>query len=117
MKIKTKDLEGDALKWAALTCEGWTDLRSNRHRFDNALVMTTPWDGISRFFDDAELDVLGIIEQQCITLVKMHSHHWYADAGKVCFGLTVRVAVLRSYVLTKLGDEVEVPDILLRETP
>ncbi len=134
MKIQTKDLDGIALKWAALTCDGWTDLRWKDWigaTSGGRLVMTSPSIERHADFDDLELDVLDIIERNLLKLMSYGEPKkdliWVADLFRpreVTFtigtpvrfcqmaGSTVEEAVLRCYVASKLGDEVEVPDTL-----
>ena len=112
--MKTKELTGTALDWAVAKCEGeevslikgqletrWTD---------NGYKPSTDW-------------ALGgpIIEREEIALEPMtHDEHgdgWLAtrvEGPAICmeFGPTMLVAAMRCFVVSHLGDEIEVPDEL-----
>ena len=58
MMVKTRELIGDQLDWAVATCEGYTDLRKNPHRFDSTLIMSPPRNEYGPVFLD-DLDYSG----------------------------------------------------------
>jgi len=92
MKMKTSELIGNALIWAVAECEG-IELINGCH---NRLIER---EGISVWvFDDvtwkAEVPLVGV---DC-----------------VYEGSTPLIAAMRCYVASKLGDEVDVPDELMK---
>jgi len=110
MKIKTAELTGAALAWAVAKCEGFAPFT----------------DGISWIIDKAGTWVQlpkystdwaqggPIIEREKIAVqfgpqwTAVHHKH----LGRFHYGPTPLVAAMRTYVASKLGDEVEVPNAL-----
>lgn len=103
MKVKTFSLSGTALDWAVNQIEECCD-------DPNAPLFSTNW-------------AVGgpIIEKQEIALEPMtdsdYGDGWLAtlaNGSAVCmeFGPTMLVAAMRCYVLSRLGDEIEVPNEL-----
>lgn len=138
MMIKTSELIGDQLDWAVATCEGYTSLRKNAHRFDRALIMTPPRKEYGPvFLDDlaysGDWSIGGpIMDAQYIetTVIpagfdpKEHppivdgdvweAKHYPGDCDPVeAAGPTRLIAAMRCYVASKLGDEVDIPEELL----
>jgi len=124
IKLKTSELTGAALDWAVAKCEGrkpscYTGIvRATAHPdfpdsppiFGPELNYSTDW------------ALAGpIIERDEIALEPM-THDKFGDGWlatrvegpAVCmeFGLTMLIAAMRCYVVSQLGDEVEVPDEL-----
>lgn len=102
--MKTNELTGAALDWAVAKCEG----RANDGVWDENF--SSNW-------------LLGgpIIEREEIALEPMtHDEHgdgWLAtrvEGPAICmeFGPTMLVAAMRCFVVSHLGDEIEVPDEL-----
>lgn len=116
MKIKTSELAGAALIWAAARADGRTDVRVDPD--DGELIGADT-------FDYLEWDTAGpIIEREEISVFPMntpdegwcsHKHEQRADGSVgavLCrgYGPTPRIAAMRCYVASKLGDEVDVPE-------
>jgi len=118
--VKTSELTGAALDWAAAKCE-----------FDGA----EDWDGTLEGVDVVS-DMNGesyrpstdwaqggpIIERECMDILCLAGSDdgWQADkylhTEKVeAFGPTPLIAAMRCYVASKLGDSVEVPEELLKD--
>lgn len=132
MKIKTSELIGPALDWAVATCEGYTDLHKDCHRFGNeSLLMTPPRSeyGAVLFADLAfATDWMQggpIIEREQITLRTNACipGHWAAfiDFGNSNTNIKSRqsgptplVAGMRCYVASEMGDEINIPDELIK---
>ena len=102
--MRTNELTGAALDWAVAKCEG----RANDGVWDENF--SSNW-------------LLGgpIIEREEIALEPMtHDEHgdgWLAtrvEGPAICmeFGPTMLVAAMRCFVVSHLGDEIEVPDEL-----
>ncbi len=127
MMIKTSELIGDQLDWAVATCEGYTSLRKNPHRFDSTLIMSPPRNEYGPVFLD-DLDYSGdwsmggpIIDREHIDLVWHASGEleWsaYGDIGAADDNVQrdphPLIAAMRCYCCAKLGDEVDIPEELL----
>lgn len=115
--MKTSELTEAALDWAVATCEGIN------------LFETEGW-----FYSDGKRVPLRpssdwrqggfIIEREAIAL-RAHDHDTQKWEAQLSFGSiqarqssfstgpTPLIAAMRCYVASKLGDEVEVPDVLL----
>lgn len=124
--MRTSELTGAALDWAVATIEGYTELHRMENRWDHEphLAMHPP----RREYGVVEMWQLGfstdwaaagpIIEREEIALEPMtHDEHgdgWLAtrvEGPAVCmeFGPTMLIAAMRCFVVSHLGDEVEVP--------
>lgn len=137
MKIKTADLIGPALDWAVATIEGYGRLRRNPHAFDQALIMnradgqcvlfsalnySTDWSFggpiIERPQDEAQMGIEGRVgwapgAKEFATFFRA----WYGpsdDPYIVSYGPTRLIAAMRCFVASRLGDEVEVPEELVK---
>lgn len=128
--MKTSELTRLQLNWAVATCEGYSNLRRNPHKFNTALIMTPPRENygpvlladIDFTFDWAQGGP--IIEREGISIRNEGLNSWYAvtlkgeKAFRSCEGFdgggdTPLVAAMRCYVALKMGDEVEIPEELL----
>lgn len=124
MKVKTRGLTGSALDWAVARAEG-----ADCIDFDNP---DEPWivrDGISsqrlsEFSPSTNWHQGGQrIEREGMTVGRsLFPGEWSAEAflvdgttAHVRSGPTPLIAVMRCFVASKLGDEVEVPDELLKD--
>ena len=136
MKIKTADLIGPALTWAVATIEGYGGLRRNPHAFDQALIMNRA-DGQCVLFSTlnypADWSQGGpIIERKCIGIERhrldgprewaacdWHSvvvqGHTCLERSEYSYGPTPLIAAMRCHVTSELGDEVEIPDELMKQ--
>lgn len=111
MKIITSELQGSALDWAVAKCEG-----INYEVIDGGLDWHCP--DYSTIWADGgpliEREKIGVwwathyIDEDGVE----YGNHWYAETaeGLVGDGPTPLIAAMRCYVVSKLGDEVEVPD-------
>lgn len=127
MKIKTSELEGIALDWAVslITNPEWTEEDRALNTYDYADIGDpgdepyTPsenWAQGGPIIDCVDMQFWkwggsprG--EMQCATLPTKEEH---GTRLTTYFGETKLVAGLRAYVASKLGDEVEIPDALIR---
>ena len=112
--IKTKDLIGAALDWAVAKSEGW-------HIADDYWISDPREAGtgqpLSDFNPSTDWSQGGpIIEREKIQIKENGFGHWFAkkfiNDGWVR-GKTPLLAAMRSYVLSKLGDTVEIPSELI----
>lgn len=134
MKIKTSELVGKQLDWAVATCEGYTNLRKNPHRFDDDddLIMTPPREAygpvtLSEIAYSGDWSIGGpILHREKIAIETEHGDLWRARFGRarITFdgrahhyhhveGPTPLIAAMRCFVASKLGDEVDIPEELL----
>lgn len=116
--MKTNELSGDVLDVAVVLALGYT-INENRCAVLN---------GTSEFnvdcFNPSEVWAQGgpIIERERIELRcwEFHSTPWKASIGRDSFeleeyGPTPLIAAMRCYVASKLGDEIEIPEELVKE--
>lgn len=111
MKIKTQNLTGAALSYSVSLADGW----------EPGTADMAPWLFASRRIKfDADWSQGGpIIEREGIALCKS-GYGWIASLDgpneKEIKGdhHTPLVAAMRAYVASRLGDEVEVPDDLMK---
>jgi len=126
MKMNTSKLTGFALDWAVARCEGWDNLRRDIHLSWqgglNDLVMDgPPGNGVSLWALNFSSDwALGgpIIEREKLGLSFEKVEEWeaWAYAGVCRSGPTPLIAAMRCYVASKLGDEVDIPAVLMIAT-
>ena len=113
MKLKTSELQGEALDWAVAKAEGVDGYIVNES-------FMTRWtddeceDGVNYHYStDWELGG-PIIEREKIELTH-DGFEWWARiwADEDYEGPTPLTAAMRCYVASQLGDEIEVPDELM----
>jgi hypothetical protein len=119
MKIKTTELQGEALAWAVADCEGELSQHGGQVHLVESKV---------RFYEDT-LDIQytpptdwsqggPIIEREGINLRALsgalwEAETWSAAGGQYLFdGPTPLIAAMRCYVASKMGDEIELPEEL-----
>ena len=123
MKVKTNELNGDALDWAVAKCEPDDTVRIYFDEDTGEKLCHDDWD-VPEFSPSTDWAQGGpIIEREKIgfwayTLDEEGNENpgWYAEtfAGSVATGPTPLIAAMRCYVASKLGHEVEVSDELLQ---
>lgn len=124
MKVKTTELIGPVLDWAVAMCERYDGLRNNPHAFNQALIMNRA-DGQCVLFCELRFSSNWswggpIIERERIGVSPSsrdgHRDEWAARIINQPFyyGPTPLIAAMRSYVSSKLGEEVDVPEELLK---
>lgn len=123
--VKTSDLTGLALDWAVAKCLGVT-VRVN-HGYEPAICLCSTQDaarfgGTWVFIPSRDWRQSGpIIERERICIDIGHEGVWlayskqnYADDKEFLHaGSTPLIAAARSYVASKLGDTIEIPEELL----
>jgi hypothetical protein len=113
MRVKTSELTGAALDWAVAKCE---EERSGVWATVPSAPYSTNW-------------ALGgpIIEREKIRIEPSSTHTgWFSVSDTGCYaipkpraysdGPTPLIAAMRCFTASRLGDEVDVPDVLLEET-
>lgn len=106
MKIKTVDLTGAALDWAVTRANYEVNHDAVWRNFRGDCCYSTDW-----------AQGGPIIEREAIELAYRVGVHWIAtrvESSAVCeaWGPTQLVAAMRCYVMSQLGDEVEIPEEL-----
>ena len=97
MKVKTSELQGDALDWAVELLENGEQAK----RLNYPSSYSTEWEYGGP-----------IIEREMIELVPQSPALWeamYKNQHIPNDGPTPLIAAMRCYVASKLGDEVEIP--------
>jgi hypothetical protein len=113
MKVKTSELTGAALDWAV--AKAWQPAYSDKHLVEHAKDFTpsTDWSQGGP-----------IIEREVCTLIERDGE-WSAEVfwpkppsrHRFCYsvrGETPLIAAMRTYVVSRLGAEVDVPGELLK---
>lgn len=117
MKIKTSDLTGTALDWAASAARGDSDIHPYSTNWDDGgPIIEREGIGIYRECVLAYPDfhpVQGKTWEAIIGLYLVGEHEAQGAHGLTAQGATALEAAMRVFVLSKLGDEVDVPEELL----
>jgi hypothetical protein len=120
--MKTSELTGAALDWAVAKCEGWKTVQVNgalmlRHYHPDAAH--TPHCYVEDFGYSTDWSQGGpIIEREKINVSTYGGLlQWIAtkktgETFEAVSGPTPLIAAMRCYVVSKLGDEVEIPEEL-----
>lgn len=122
MQVKTSELTGAALDWAVAKCENMLGyyVQPNEKRG------TTKWEVLpcTRRYSTNWIHGGPIIDREKIA-IRPHVHdtqHWSADRPLIAFnerlssfstGDTALIAAMRCFVLSKLGNVVDIPDELV----
>jgi hypothetical protein len=111
--MKTNKLTGAALDWAVAKCEGLVNDRGSWTLEATMLSITD-----KAYEPSADWAQGGAItERERICLIDQGGDYWQAMCGwKESFGNTPLEAAMRCYVASKLGDEVDVPELLTETT-
>ncbi len=114
MKIKTAELTGAALDWAVAECEGNVRLQYDSRE---GLIISNILGWIPYRPSVAWVQGGPIIEREKLCVTPDHPNGWNAitnNAELIQFGPTPLIAAMRCFVASKLGDEVDVPEELLK---
>lgn len=124
MKIKTSEAEGAALNWLVAKCEGYEEgvyMHAPVIRIDvkgKATGLTVPINREYVWFSPSTDWAQGgpiIAREKIATQFWVSEDSWEAlikGGFFASYGPTPLVAAMRCFVVSKLGDEVEVPDEL-----
>jgi hypothetical protein len=124
VKIKVAEASGQVLDWMVAMCEGFDSIKRNPHVFDDAWIVrntkTEKWEFLADLNYSTSWSLGGPImdreeiDTYCHESPKSGCGWWVAEIIGTKFtrgrGTTRLVAAMRCYVMSKLGDEVEVPD-------
>ena len=131
MKIKTNELTGAALDWAVAKCKGWIKGDITHPKFCRlwrdqirtpATYPSTNWAQGGPIIEREELSVEPLYTAGGLDCWQAYGHNLqYDDQGNYIqgsdnrqYGPTPLIAAMRCYCSFKLGDEVDVPDELLK---
>ena len=115
MKVKTSELKDLALDWAVVRANYEINFEEVWRNFRNECGYSYDWaqggpiierECIAVWWCDVLVDEDGNIEREAA---------WYAEndvGGEGQIGNTPLIAAMRCYVASRLGDEVEVPDLI-----
>jgi hypothetical protein len=103
--MKTNELTGAALDWAVCKASGTVDIDMVWELVKRAgISYSTDWEYGGR-----------VIERERICLIDQGGDYWQAITGWTeVFGDTPLEAAMRCYVASKLGDEVQIPEEVVR---
>ena len=114
MKIKTSELQGEALNWAVAKCEGTLYADGGMWYL---FCPSTEWEFGGPIIEREKLTVApndqkSYVEQEAWTSYRIET--LFTDQGDIDYrtGPTPLIAAMRCYVASKLGDEVEIPEEL-----
>lgn len=123
MKIKTGKLIGPALDWAVAKCEGkgiefecpsdpWLTVDGISDQPLHSYTPSTDWAQGGPIIDEMAKGETFFIENDGdnVHVVFCETPHLYSSG----YGPTILIAAMRCRVTSKLGDEVEVPDELIK---
>ncbi|CAB4132749.1 Bacteriophage P22, NinX [uncultured Caudovirales phage] len=129
MKVKTRELTGAALDWAVALAEGFkpNQLYISKYPQCPASIYTRTFDddgnpdgyitGPDRLYSEKWEAGGPIIERERIVL-DFDGNSWCAWCSTIKpsanYGQTALIAAMRCYVASKLGEEVEIPEELVR---
>jgi len=124
MQVKVSELTGHTLTWAVGLCETQANMDVSLVKNGKPGLWITALDptlGLRElnYYDDWE-QVGPIIEREEISINPHYSQGWSAyyqyrqnpGAFKSSYGPTPIIATMRCYVASKLGDKVEIPDVI-----
>lgn len=119
MKVKTSKLTDHALDWAVARAEGMEafQIKANGPVHLRRMVGCSP----TAFRPSTNWAQGGpIIEREKMWVSWVESNYKHIDGcwsayvrSRICYGPTPLIAAMRSFVASKLGDEVEVPGELM----
>ena len=121
--IKTEDLQGAALDWAVAKCEGFDALgyenRRNKvlHRRDDAqprqYTPSTDWAQAGPIIERESISINMTCQSGNFAWSATCSPSEIEECGE--YGSTPVIAAMRCFVVSKLGEQIDVPDELLAE--
>lgn len=121
MKIKTNELTGAALDWAAAKCQGYDYEVNDGAVLTGGAVLIQEGDYAGCHTDEVYEPSTNwsqggpIIEREKLSVVIQGADAWHSSCPRYVthgYGTTPLVAAMRCYVASKLGNEVDVPEEL-----
>ena len=130
MKVKTADLIGLSLDWAVAECLGATRIQLYEYNGRRMIRVSLP-EGIHAPWEPSRYWGQGgpIIDQELISVAHDDDDEGQWEAGQrvqlqsvfgfngdnYSVGPTPLIAAMRCYVVSEFGDEVEIPDELMKQ--
>ena len=111
--MKTSELTGITLDWAVAKCEG-----VNEEAFRLYYMPTEPSDLDTNGYPEFHYSTIWaqggpIIEREHIGLLPSGNAYYQIDGGTYySYGPTPLIAAMRCYVMSRFGDEIEIPQEL-----
>lgn len=124
MEVRTSELTDLALDWAVATLEGYGGLRNNPHLFNQALIMnrkdgqcvlfstlnfSANWTIAGPIIEKEKMDIKWVTANRCRACLDWLDEGFFED-----FGPTPLIAAMRCFVASRLGDEIDIPEELLK---
>ena len=128
MKVKTSELTGSALDWAVAKADENLYPSGEVRLIDGGVITIAAGDYEEvdywqRYSPSTDWSLAGpIIEQESMTVGKqVHRDEWSAESfygegisvAHIGFGPTPLIAAMRCYVISKLGNEIDIPEVLI----
>ena len=120
-EMKTSELTGMALDWAVGKCLGWTEFDEDLQAFTQHEIDGYGWLSLDYFHPSENWSIAGpIIEREAITVSEgspVIGIEWMAcdrSSSHIQHGPSYLIAAMRCLVASKLGDEIDVPEELLK---
>jgi len=116
MKVKTSELIGAALDWAVAKCEGFMQGQIAIDGVTQGFYSpSTNWAQGGPITDQIPGYQLKVwLESGSSGKCEAHIHNY--EGNWIAFGPTQLITAMRCYVASKLGDEVDVPEELIKGT-
>ena len=116
MKLKTTELQEEALDWAVAKCEGRDrffslNLPKHKEHCFSRMAYSTHWALAGPIIEREWLDITPWPNESREDM-RWHCQQHDTANDFAQYGPTLLIAAMRCYVASKLGDEVEVPDEL-----
>ncbi len=119
MKIKTSELTGTALDWAVAKSQGYAGIALQERTNTEWYSPSTDWAQAGPIIDREGIKTAPTVTRSAWMAQIRHTKSHPLVAHPVLAGwtnangLTLLIAAMRCYVVSKLGDEVDVPEELL----
>jgi hypothetical protein len=113
MKIKTSELTGAALDWAVAACEGYAGIALQERTNTDWYSPSTNWAQGGPIIDREEIGIKR--NAPCSDGRKWEASGSITAKGagyRFAYGPTPLIAAMRCYVVSKLGDTVDIPEEL-----
>ena len=121
MKIKTADLIDTPLDWAVAQCLGVTPVAVKKNYSEGWLLYSHPSATVPLEYSSRWAQGGPIIERECMDILCLAGGDdgWQADKylhteQVIRFGPTPLIAAMRCFVASRLGDEVDISEELLK---
>lgn len=116
MKVKVSEATNLQLDWMVAKCEGVDGEAARLFHDEGHYNYSTDWSQGGPLIEREEISV--IVDRDRVFDAEEPVERWYATLPMICdaeyteYGPTPLIAAMRCFVVSRLGDEVEVPDEL-----